>query len=292
MGSILQLEDAYSTPTRVYWDKTTHADKPDALAMRIGRHFELLVLELFAEQHPELVVTGGGLYVSSFRHWQAATFDALAYGQTSQPIPVQAKTTYTFDPEHWGEPPDGDIPGPYHAQMLQEIDVADAPYGWLPVLPTGRRGALRVYRVERDETELDFMREVGEQFHTWLCDGTPPPVDWRPETTQALKRMYPATVGVDAVVPKSLGRRARAARAALRLAERRWGLVENQLRERMGNATRAVTADDDVIATRSTYDQRHIKADALRAAHPGIAAEFTAATPVDKILIKQPKVTQ
>jgi len=295
MGSILGLDDAYSTPFATYLRKISRDDKPDAIEMRIGRHFESLVLDMFAEANPDLTLTPGGLYVSSAHPHIGATFDALAYGQSSAPRPVQAKTTYSFsmlDPDGrpvWGEPPDGEIPGPYLAQVMTEIAVADADEGYLPVLPTGTRGEPRVYTVKRDDAEIAAIVETSERFIDMLLNGTPPPIDWRPETTAALKRLYRDVEHVDAVVPKSLALRARAAHAAVKLAKRRLGWVENELRDRMGPATRAVTRDGDVIATRSLYDQSHIAADGLRAKHPRIAARFTRKTPVDKLLIKQPK---
>ena len=296
MGSAMGLDDAYSTPFATYLRKIMHDSKPDSIDMRIGRHYESLVLELFAEANPDLVVTPGGLYVSSApgREWQAATFDALAYGQSSAPIPVQAKTTYKFDPEVWGEPPDGEIPGPYLAQVMQEIDVADAEYGYLPVLPTGTRGAPRVYRVWRDEDEIAAMRRIGEQFYEAIIGHVPPPISWRREDTQALKRMYRKVEYIDAVVPKRLGRRARAAYAAYRLAKRRLGLVENELRDRMGPATRAVCRTDDpdvldVICTRSVYDERRLDVTGIREQHPRIAKRFERKSPIDKMLIKQPR---
>jgi hypothetical protein len=47
----------------------------------------------------------------------------------------------------------------------------------------------------------------------------------------------------------------------------------------------------DVICTRSLYDAKWVAVGELRAAHPAIAAEFEQRKPIDKMLIKQPKVT-
>src|ERR1044071_6773301 len=112
IGSIMGGEGAYRSAFETYQRKTRHEDSADTIELRIGRHYEPLVLELFAEQYPKLAVADGGLYVSTERgrDGQAGPSDALAYGKTSQPIPVQAKTCYRFDPEHWGEPPYGQIP--------------------------------------------------------------------------------------------------------------------------------------------------------------------------------------
>lgn len=293
IGSLAGLDDAYGSPFGVYLNKISHADKPDALSMRIGRHFESLVLDLFAESNPELVVTPGGLYVSTVpgREWQAATFDALAYGETDRPIPVQAKTTYKFDPQVWGDPPDGEIPGPYLAQCLQEIDVADAEYAYLPVLPTGVRGAPRVYRIKRDDDELAMLREVGETFYQALIGQIPPPArDGHPATTRALKQMYAQAEVGSVVVSKRLGRRARVLYAAMKLAEQRYDAVANELREAMGFATRAITRDGDVIATRSLYSQHRIRVGEVRARHPRIAKRYGYDVPIDKLTVKQPKI--
>jgi len=301
IGSIMGLDDAYRSAHDLYWSKTLHEDSPDTMSFRIGRHFESLVLQLFAESNPDLAVEPGGLYVSDVRPWQSATFDALAIDKNGETKPVQAKTTYSFSMRDedgrpiWGEPPDGQIPGPYLAQCMQEIDVADAGEGLLPVLPTGTRQPPRVYVVKRDEDEIALLRSIGGDFARRLADGNAPKPGWR--DVRRLKSMY-ADDGTRTTqhISRTLGKRARAAKRSLKRAERRWEAVEAELRHRMGIATAAaVLLDDgteDVIATRSLFDERRVAIGEMRDAHPGIVAEFTRKSPVDKMLIKQPRVNR
>jgi hypothetical protein len=84
--------------------------------------------------------------------------------------------------------------------------------------------------------------------------GNPPPVDWRPATGDALRRLHPLVKDEDAVIPKGMARAYHAAVGRYRTAEQRKKLAENRIRDRIGAARRAVTPDGTPVATRSVYD--------------------------------------
>jgi len=302
IATIVRAEGAYSSPFALYWQKIDGGGIPDTLRMRRGRHDESLVAELL-DEYPAIqpmTVLPGGLYRSDDRPWQQATFDRL----TGYGAPIQIKTSNTR--AGWGDAPDGEIPANYLAQILHEIDVAGADEGLLPCLFDGP-DELRVYRVIIDadaRKDVEFLRASGQQFWQRIIDRDPPDVDWHADTTAALKRIHARVEHRDARIPKSLARRLRRAYAARRAAERRFKQAENEVRELMGPATRAITRgsrgidadhpnglDYDVIATRSVYDERRVNLTDLRAARPALLAKFTQAKQIDKMLVKQPKPT-
>ena len=116
----------------------------DSLSLRVGRHFESLVCELFAERYPGLDVYGDGrmLYAHPGRPWQRATPDRLLYESprvlhlradedvvctciVSEPVAVlEAKTSATYD--GWGDDGTDEIPVHYRCQALWQMDVMGA----------------------------------------------------------------------------------------------------------------------------------------------------------------------
>jgi len=294
IGPILGLEDAYSTPTQVFYRKKYGDRTSNRLRFRVGHALEPLMVELVEEAVPDLALDAGGLYVSDARPYLAATFDALAYRDAGsagpwppgKPIPVQMKTEDWSDRERWGEPPYGAIPTLYQAQVIQEIDVADADEAYLVVI-FGLGQEFRIYRIERNaDVELDIavFRDVAGDFHRRLLEDDPPPVDWRKETTRALRMVYARAIDETVVIPNRLADQREAALRAFDRAERRVGLTENRIRERLGTAKRAIDRRGREIAKRSIYPESRVSVSALRAQRPEIAAEYEVETTQDKLL--------
>lgn len=285
LGSWLGLKDAYSTPTQIFYRKKYGQRSANRLRFRVGHALEPLMTELMGEAEPEMMLDEGGLYVSDARPWQGATFDALGYiGR--KPVPVQLKTEDHRDRDRWGEPPYGAVPKTYLAQVIQEIDVADADEGRLVVL-YGLGDGFAVYRIKRNadvEADIAVFREFGEDFARRLRDDDPPPVDWRAETTRALRQVYADAVDETVVIPNGLAARRAAALAAYDRAEVRVGQTENEIRARLGTAKVAVTRDGREIAKRSVYPETRVSVADLRARIPKTAARYSKTSQVDKLL--------
>src|SRR5262245_849129 len=102
VASIMGLDGAYGSPMSVFLDKRYGRGEPDNSRLRVGRHLEPLVLDMFAEREPNVRVGPGGMYSADDRPWQFATFDALVYDPGAAVLldqdalaPVQAKTSGT-----------------------------------------------------------------------------------------------------------------------------------------------------------------------------------------------------
>lgn len=291
IGAVLGLEDAYSTPTQVFYRKKYGDRSSNRLRFRVGHALEPLMVELMAEAEPALTLDEGGLYVSDARPHIGATFDALGWldydGLGPRPVPVQMKTEDYGDRDRWGDPPYGVIPTLYQAQVTQEIDVADALEARLVVL-FGLGQEFRIYRIERNEdveADIAVFREVAGDFYRRLLEDDPPPVDWRKETTKALRQVYAKAIDEVVDIPKGLARRREAALRAYDLAERRLGLTENEIRARIGTAKVAVERGTGrEVARRSVYPEKRVSVTELREQEPEIAARFERESPVDKLL--------
>lgn len=248
-------------PFSLYHAKLTGQSLLDNDAMMRGRYLEPYVLERFSRDWPGFEMHPGGLHAHPDRPWQMATFDALAVHGAGWKYryPVQAKTSATFE----GYGPDGSdvIPVQYRAQGLWEMDTEDTDTVYVPTLfivPW----QIRTYILHRDaqaQRDIMAMRLAAEVFRGMQARQVPPPVDWTPETTRTLKRLYPGLEDRAQRIPLGMARRYKAARKSRARAERRVLLYVNQIRDRMGSAQRAVIIDpvtgrEETVVTRSIYD--------------------------------------
>lgn len=255
IASIMGVPGAYGTPTTVYWSKVTGDTQPPTLGMELGTYLEEFVAQKLRTARPGWEIRPGGLYVNEQRPWQSATFDRLVLmeGAISGDIvaPAQIKTAHS--PDGWGQELSDDIPPHYLAQGLWEMSVGGFTRVIFPVLFLQAR-QLRIYEVPWDEdaaADVEFMLAEAEMFRQRLEQRDPPPVDWRPQTTAALKRVYAYVEDREVVIGERFELDLRIARAAFTAAKQEYGLMENRLRARMGSAARAVTADGRVVATRT-----------------------------------------
>jgi predicted phage-related endonuclease len=264
IAGIMRVPDAFAGAAKIYYEKTDpDPDPPDTLSMAIGRHFEAFVADWFTGTFPDLELRPGGLYAADDPPWAMATFDRLAYTRDGELAgPVECKTSDTYD----GYGPDGsdEIPERYVAQDIWEMFIAGTDRVWMPVLFTHTR-KIRCYLIRRDadaDADITAMLEQGEAFLRRVARRDPPPVDWRPETAAALKRVYARVIDVDVVIPDGLARRLRAAHRGTSRYKRIRGQADNELRARMGAATRAVTADGQLVAARTVYPRGAYKVEA------------------------------
>lgn len=245
-------------------------DQEDNMSMAIGRHFEDFVADQFAERHDGFFIEGDGrtLYAHPDRPWQLATPDRVIFeeecacGQdgalcicVDKALAVlEAKTDGGFD--GWGDDGTDEIPVHYRCQLLWQMDVLGVGTGYLACLFMNRR-QLRVYELTMDgqaQEDLRLMRAEALKFQGRIVKHDPPDVDWRPATAAALKHLHPGVEDREVVISSTLAGKYRGACAALKRAEQRKKLAENQIRARLGNGRRAVRADGEVIARRDVYD--------------------------------------
>jgi putative phage-type endonuclease len=255
IASIMGVPGAYGTPTTVYWSKVTGDSTPTNLSMELGIYLEEFVAQKLRQVRPHWEVRPGGLYVNEQRPWMSATFDRLILmdGSTAGEMvaPAQIKTASTT--EGWGQELTDDIPVHYLAQGLWEMAVGGFTRVVFPVLFLQAR-QLRLYEIPWDEDAAeDFlvMLAEAEAFRERILLEKPPPVDWRPQTTATLKRVYAYVEDREVVVGDEFELNLRDAKEQFLAAKEGYGLMENKLRAQMGTAARAVTADGRIVATRS-----------------------------------------
>lgn len=211
---------------------------PESEEMTWGHYLEEPIARRFADLHPELIVVRTGTWRSSELAWQLVNPDRLAHGDDG-PVPVEVK----FAPygREFGDCGTEDIPLHYRAQILQQCDVLDAPYGWLVALV----GAdYREYRIDADPLDIAVLRERCGRFWASLPTadnptGRPPSIDESDHTFRALKELHPDIDDVDHEIDPALATRIRQAQILAKGAEDRLLRVKNELLDGMGRARRA-----------------------------------------------------
>lgn len=246
----------------LWWLKRTGEDsQPENRDMRRGHRYEALILEDFAEDHPDLHVTKVGLCVNNERTWQSCTPDGLAYEADSYrnsyrlelnpPDPVavvEAKSG--ANRSEWGEPGTDDIPVYYRAQVLWQMDCLGLRVAYVPVV---FGFDFREYVVEYHEADVLLLRAEAEKFLASVRDGAEPDLDASTATARRLKRLHPSVVDGEVEVPATLVAQWRLADRLEKAAAARKRLAENRIRHALGDY-RVVTVDGVKAFTRSVYE--------------------------------------
>jgi len=251
----------WNSPYALYLVKRGEIDEDERATeeMALGAYLEEYVCQRFADRHPEFALGGNGqdLYASDECEWMLATPDRLVYRAGycgTDPLAVlEAKTSGDY--EGWGEDGSDEIPVRYRCQVLWQLAVTGLQEAWVACLFLSSR-QVRVYQVTVDhaaETDMGLIYDEACKFRKRVLDAHPPPVDWTVATERALKRQHPYLDDTDAVISVSLARRYESACAAVRKAEQRRKLAENQIRYRLGRASRVTDPDGNVVAVRQRY---------------------------------------
>jgi putative phage-type endonuclease len=210
-----------------------------------GHALEPVVAQKFAEQHPEFKLGHQGTCSHSERPWQLANLDrSLHFGNTVEPDAVlEIKTTRYGD--NWGPSGSDQIPIHVRCQVMQQMDVFDAPYAWVAVLIGGND--YREYRIDYDPEDAIALREAGAAFWASIEADDEPPIDATWETYEAVRELHPEIdcedVPIDPVLYESYAQSKAIAEAA-NDAHRQ---AKSALLKAMGNARRALVNDTPVL---------------------------------------------
>lgn len=178
----------YSSPMKVFVDKTEGPEPFDSPITRFGRIFERQIAEDFAQATKRRVVLDGRMIASRRRPWQSCTLDARQY-KDDRPDPglVEIKT----DLYGWG---DGEIPIAYYTQVMHQFAVTG--FKWGSVVMFNRTNCELVYRDLEPDPEFIRQMTLRESvfWHQHVLPGIPPSVedeDATEATRLALLRLYP-----------------------------------------------------------------------------------------------------
>jgi predicted phage-related endonuclease len=261
LASVLGVQGAYGSPFSVWWAKKLQWETDPTMAMVIGSKLEPVIGELFAEQRPDLLVArpDGRLWQHWQHPWMLATPDFLAVTEQGTVEPVEAKSDEGGS--EWGQPGTDQIPGKHRVQLLMQCAVLGAERGHLVRLAGKRFTMYTVEALADDDQLLAAWVEAGYRFMGSLELDVPPEPDAHPQTEAALQRLWPAPAEPDedgqpkeVYLDDEVADEFLAAHTAKKVAEIRYQLARNVLRERMRDASVALRASDSTpIAERRLY---------------------------------------
>lgn len=282
VAGILGLS-VWSSPWSIWADKTglLPLDGVETEPQEFGRRAEQMLTTWFTDR-TGVPVTGVQHMAHHPEHpWAFATVD----GFTPDGV-LEIKTTSESEAE-WTP----NVPDAYACQAAWQMWVSGVDVVWFCVLHFAfGRPRMRVYRFDRDETDITFVVErVTAFWHDHVLTGIPPEVDGSDATTDAICEVWPEQVP-GSVVHADLD--TLSALALLRHDEVEAKALETRIAERR-NYLRAVLADAETLIDPTDLDAKgaprrlatfkaqtttRVDAKALRERLPRTAARFSNTT--------------
>lgn len=207
-----------------------------------GHALEPLVAARFAELHPEYDVHNTGTHRHSDREWQFANLDRELIDGNGW-YPLEIKTTKY--PDGWGRSGSDEIPVHVRCQVMQQMDVFDAPYAWVAVLIGG--SDYREYRIDFDEADAAALREAGAAFWASLQTDDEPPIDASWSTYEAVRELNPDIDGEDVEIPADVYANYMTATGRASLAAEDARLHKSMLLATLGTARRGIVNGIPVV---------------------------------------------
>lgn len=263
----------WRTPMDVYLDKIGASEEVEQNeAMYWGSKLETALRERFAEEHPELVVIDGASYgtvTSTDFPFVIANVDAMCYERgednsetclTGMPVAGwEGKTASLWKKAEW----DGEsVPAEYWLQCQHYMLATGKPRWYLSVLIGGQE--YREWVVERDEEAIASLLDQEQAFWALVESETPPPIDSTEASKKVLDRLYPASEAVlDPVLQlddeaSTLAVDRVRLKKELKALEDELRLVENKLKEKLGDRASAVTPDGHEITWKPQHKDSYV----------------------------------
>lgn len=182
-GAVVGMNE-YSSPYALWCEKTGRVPGFDGnLTTTVGAYLEDLVARLFTQRTGIKVRRKNAMLVNSEYPWACADVDRIVSGEdalleikTTNSIPAMKKIAGGEYPEHW------------YCQMTHYLAVTGMQRAYLAVLVNCRE--LKIYTLERDQTEIDALMAAEEEFWTHVIGDTPPVPDGSEATTDTISTIY------------------------------------------------------------------------------------------------------
>lgn len=248
----------------------------EALQLEMGRVLEPVALRRFEKKT--------GLTVSHRQHefldtdWP--TRWATADGMASDGGYVEAKSVGLADPRFWGdEYTVNAVPIEYLAQIHHAFGclTQDVQHAWVPVIVLNR--SFRVYRVERDESFVESIREQEQEFWSHVMSGMPP----KAESERDAKLLWPAHRTGKVATATKLDYARYTALGNVREIQRQYKeartIIETQLKASIGDAEALVYEDDTLVTWKKARDGWKFDLVQFTADHPKHARDYMKTNP-------------
>ena len=259
----------WTSPLQVYLEKRGELPpQPDNDAMMFGRLLEPIVRQVYADRTGHSVTVPGRAVRSARYPWLLANFDGL----TDHPRVYEGKTARHRD--GWGEPGSGDIPLGYLLQVQHYMIVSTLSVTDVAVLFGGSQ--FECYTVEADRELQDMIVDETHAFWQRVQRGEQPKARDMADARLLYPRGVARPVVASSEVRDEVMRLAQIGAEIARLKSEA-DVVQTRVCLAMGAHDGLLdAATGRTIATwKDAKGRSTIDAEALRAAHPDIAMQFT-----------------
>ena len=234
VGTICGLNPWQSAFT--LWAKRTgkiQEEQSDSEAMEWGRRLEAVILDKFAEEHPELdVIESPGTFQNKDRAWQLANPDGIAIDRnTGEHIIIEIKTARYED--DWAN----GVPEYYRTQVLWYLQTFGFQRAYVAALFSGSK--YREFEVLADEFEQKTNLDRVEQFRHYLEQDKQPDYDGATSTYETIRRLHPE-IEDDEVELGDLGVHYFNAAAEVAEADKKLTELKSRVLDSMGKAKRGL----------------------------------------------------
>ena len=178
----------YSSPIKVYYDKTTHnaseKTENDNEAMRQGRDLEEYVARRFAEETGLKVRKANAIFYDDERPFMIADVDRMIVGKKAG---LECKTVSPYSESKWDN---GDIPLHYQLQCYHYMSIFGFREWYLAALVFGRCFIIR--KLEWDDGIIEGLREIEKNFWINHVEAHIPP---QPDGSEITDRLIAESFG-------------------------------------------------------------------------------------------------
>lgn len=219
-----QIEENYTDNDAMFW----------------GRTLEPVILDHFASQHPELIVTAGdGTYANIENPWQHANPDGFIATPDGRNGILEIKTA--MYEEDWR---DG-VPKTYMAQLQWYLRVFGYDYGYVAVLFHGNKYA--EYYVEYDAFQSDLDADLAFRFLLNVKNETAPDWDGSTSTYETVRALHPEIDPEASVELGELGVHYFNAVSDLEKHDKLVTELKSRIIDAMGNAKTGLVYDEPMV---------------------------------------------
>lgn len=222
-------------------------------AMEWGTRLERVILEKFADEHPEFHVrTGFGTYANKERPWQIANPDGIFEWHTvsrrgdEQDIDVYRGIVEVKTAAYEDDWKDG-VPAYYRTQVLWYLQTFGFDRAFVVVLFAGRR--YREFEIHADEFEMGANLAEVEKMRELILSDTQPDFDGSTATYETVRQLHPDIDPESEVELGDLWIHYSNASAELDQATAKANEMKSRVLDALGNAKRGLY-DDKWVVTR------------------------------------------
>ena len=177
------------------WAKKTGRllDNETSEVMEWGNRLEPVIIDKFAENHPELqIIRDVGTWSNNYKPFMIANPDGIYKTETNEYGVLEIKTA--MYEEDWR---DG-VPKYYETQVQWYMQVLGLLQGRIAVLFHGNK--YQEYEIYYDRFEGEVAREAAEEFRAWVASDEAPEFDGSNSTFETVRKLHPEIDGTEVEV--------------------------------------------------------------------------------------------